>query len=125
MTLQRKTPLKRTGGPKPTPGYRFPRESPKTIREKPIRAAVREAAKERDGGCVGPRRGLPGRCGPVGDRTRLEVHEVASRGTHPGSHLKLELTATLCPVHHSAVTSAVGEARELAIRAGLIVLPST
>ncbi len=99
-------------------------ESPKRKAERPLRAEVRRQVIERDGRCVGPSRGLPGRCGTLPDRLGLEVHEVAARGTHPGSHLNVDLAVALCPVHHDMVTSASGEMLKLARRANLVIRPS-
>lgn len=112
--------------PKPAPRAPKPRkrlrwQSPKRAAEKPLRDAVRAAAAIRDQGCVGPARGLPGPCGAVGERWQLEVHETRARGTHPGSHLRLDSTALLCPIHHDAVTSPSGEARAIAEASGLLV----
>ena len=127
--MKRGGPLKRATALKATSALsrtsRLPPVSPKRRAEAPLRAEVRRQAIERDGGCVGPRRGLPGACGPVGDRTGIEVHEVAQRSTHPGSHLKVELTACLCPRHHDACSSPVGEMRELVESVGLLVRATT
>lgn len=98
-------------------------ESPKRKAERPLRADVRRQVIERDKGCVGPRKGLPGACGTLPDRYGLEVHESSSRGTHPGSHLNVDLAVALCPVHHDMITSASGEMLELARRCGLVVKP--
>lgn len=111
--LRSRSQLARTG--------RLAPRSPKTIREAPLRAAVRAEALARDGGCVGPARGLPGACRSYYGRPPLEVHEVAARGTHPGSHLKVELTVCLCNYHHDACTSPVGEMRVLVESLGLLV----
>lgn len=96
-------------------------QSEKRRQESPIRAEVRSAVLARDGGCVGPLRGLRGMCGSVGDRVGFEVHEVAARSTTPGSHLIPDLAVVLCPRHHDMVTSPHGEDRRRAIEAGLLV----
>lgn len=84
------------------------------------RALVREYVLERDGGCVPAERGMPGLCGTLPGRPSLEVHEIAARGTHPGSHLDVDLCVATCPKHHEMVTNATGDllalARDLDLR---------
>ena len=91
-------------------------------RAKEQRRRVREQAIERDQGCVGPDRGLPGECGsPFDHRPPLEVHEIRPRGRQPGSHLQLRLCVTLCQQHHDMCTSPVGDVLDLVERCGLLL----
>lgn len=107
------------------PRTKLASQSARTRSERPLRAEVRRQVIERDKRCVGPRRGLPGPCGPLPGRSGLEVHEVAARGTHPGSHLRVDLAVALCARHHDMITSASGEILKLARRSGLVVRPSS
>ena len=94
--------------------------SPKRRAEAPQRAAVRELVLARDGGCVPAARGMPGPCGSRPGRPSLEVHEIAARGTAPGSHLDPDLCVATCPAHHDQITEATGDllalARDLDLR---------
>lgn len=123
--LRRKTELKRGTTQMPRSTKPIPQQSKKTIAQIPEREAMRKRVIARDGGCVGPRRGLPGACGTLPGRPGLEVHEVEQRSTHPGSHLRDEAAVSLCAKHHSYCTSPVGEARELVLAVGLIVKSSS
>ena len=129
--LKRKTPLK-SGSSKLGSGSglarsskRIPQQSPKRIAEKDEREAMRQRVIARDGGCVGPARGLPGACGTLPDRYGLEVHEFRQRSTHPGSHLRDEDAVALCAVHHSYCTSPSGERLVIVMAAGMIERATT
>lgn len=52
---------------------------------------------------------------------RLDAHETAARGTHPGSHLVDDLVVTLCRSHHDWCHAHPIEARAM----GLKERPST
>jgi hypothetical protein len=84
--LKRRTPMKRV--------------SAKRLAEGPERDEVREVTLRR----AGWRCQAPGMFGIVCGGGELEVHEVHSRGTSPGSHLDSNLTVALCPNHHRRVT---------------------
>lgn len=87
------------------------------------RAEVLEEVERRDGyDCQGRVRGLPGRCGTVGERTDLEGHEIIPRGRDPKSWLNPELVVLLCPMHHTYCTSASGERLDIVRAAGLDVI---
>lgn len=83
MTLRRYAPIT------PSKGTVWPTE-------------VRMAAYIRDGGCVGPRVGMPGECSGS-----LELDHVrASGGIGMKSRSTLDNAAFLCGVHHRAKTNA-------------------
>lgn len=105
----------------------LPAQSAKRKAEQRARAEVRAETLARAGWtCQGPSFGLPETCRMVSmDRPVLEVHEVAQRSTHPGSHLDVEVTVALCQLHHDMVSSPVGELRELVESVGLIVRATT
>lgn len=116
--LPRRTPLQ--GNPEKTRAWRdrsrkpLPAKSKKRVAEDPERARVRQVVLDRDQGCMG--RGiLPGRCWHPRDEP-LDVHEVESRGTHPGSHLDPEVCLALCRGHHQWVTTHPAEAEALGYR---------
>jgi hypothetical protein len=118
--LRRGTPLASTptGAPRrSSPIARRARVAPISDKRRALlndRATVIAQVKARDRGCVGPRRGLPGRCTPG-----TEVHEVIPRGRDSTSWLDVDRCVELCRFHHDAVTSAHGPALELARAAGL------
>lgn len=94
--------------------------SPRRAAETAERVAVREYVLDRDRECIPARRGMPGRCETYPGRASLEVHEIAARGTHPGSHLDRDLCVATCPKHHDDITDATGDllalARDLDLR---------
>lgn len=121
MTLERRTPLRRTGIARGTtelartgpPARRTPlaAESAKHRAERPARAAVRAAALDRDGATCTARDVWPEvECwGP------LDVHEVIARSGWAAGYLVVENTRTICRGHHEAV----GDRPELAAERGL------
>lgn len=119
-TSSTKTPVKRQARSK---GLRY--QSPKRAAEKPERDAVREHVLNRDRRCIPADRGMPGACQVYGGRDPLEVHEIAARGTHPGSHLDPDLCVAACPYHHDRLTNAYGEELELARELDLRRQPRT
>lgn len=121
------TPIPKAPKKPPAARKRVRPVSVRRLSEKEARAHVRGTVIARDNyRCVGPDRGLPDLCSsPFPDRPPLEVHEAFQRSTHPGSHLRPDDCVTLCQTHHDAVTSPVGEARQRALDAGLIVKATT
>lgn len=87
-------------------GGRLPAKSPRRIAEADQRADVRAEVQARDRVCQASVL-IPGhRCSsPFSTRPRLEVHEVESRGAHPGSHLNPDLCVLLCQGAHDAATA--------------------
>ena len=102
--------MKRGGPPKRR--TRLKPASQKTLDQRELRDRVRETTLRRAGfKCQAPGEfGI--RCGG-GD---LQVHEVFTRGTNPGSHLDDSVTIALCPLHHGYVTDHPAEAREAGLR---------
>jgi 5-methylcytosine-specific restriction endonuclease McrA len=96
--LKRRTPLKRV--------------SAKRLAEAPERAEVRRITLAR----AGHRCQAPGAFGLLCGGGELEVHEVHSRGTTPGSHLDPDVTMALCPNHHRYATDHPAEAHAAGLR---------
>jgi 5-methylcytosine-specific restriction endonuclease McrA len=90
--MKRGGPLKRRKPLRPV--------SAKRLAEKPLRDEVRRITLAR----AGYRCQAPGLFGIVCGGGELEVHEIHSRGTTPGSHLDDTVTVALCPRHHRHVT---------------------
>lgn len=99
--------------------------SPKRLAEAPERAAVRDLVLARDRTCVPAQRGMPGDCETLPGRAPLEVHEIAARGTHPGSHLDPDLCVATCPKHHDQISNATGDVLALARTLDLRRKPTT
>lgn len=100
-------------------------QSDKRRGEAAARAQVRIDVLARDGECIPAKRGMPGACAVYGDRAPLEVHEIAARGTHPGSHLDPDLCVATCPKHHDDLTNATDELLTLARKLDLRRRPTT
>ncbi len=100
-------------------------QSDKRRSEAAARAQVRIDVLARDGECIPANRGMPGPCEVYGGRAPLEVHEIAARGTHPGSHLDPDLCVATCPSHHDDLTNATGRLLELARKLDLRRRPTT
>lgn len=100
-------------------------QSDKRRAEASKRAQVRIDVLARDGECIPAKRGMPGACEVYPDRAPLEVHEIAARGTHPGSHLDPDLCVATCPRHHDDLTSATGDLLALARKLDLRRRPTT
>jgi hypothetical protein len=81
------------------------------MRRDPVTPETRDAVLQRDGGCVGPRIGLPGAC-----YGRIEIDHVrASGGLQLRSPSTLENLACLCSTHHRYKTEHGREVRPLLI----------
>ena len=100
-------------------------QSDKRRAEASKRAQVRIDVLARDGECIPWRRGMPGACEVYPGRAPLEVHEIAARGTHPGSHLDPDLCVATCPRHHDQITDATGDLLVLARKLDLRRRPTT
>lgn len=86
--------------------------SPKRIAEAEARDEVRTVVRARAGGRCEARHLVPSvKCwGP------LDVDEIESRGTHPGSHLDPDLCQLLCRAHHDWKHAHPAAALELGLR---------
>ncbi len=113
MSLQRKTPLKRSG--------RLAPRSRKTIERQPEREAVIQATLARAGNRCEFAEAIPEvKCWhPKGER--LDTHEIAQRGTHPGSQYDIEVTRAACRRHHEHLHAHP----TLAVERGLKTKPTT
>lgn len=100
-------------------------QSDKRRSEAAARAQVRIDVLARDGECIPAKRGMPGACEVYPGRAPLEVHEIAARGTHPGSHLDPDLCVAACPKHHDQITDASGDLLALARKLDLRRRPTT
>lgn len=76
-----------------------------------IPTAVRQAVRDRDQGCVGPRVGMPGDC--FGG---LELDHVKTGGMGRKSPSTVDGLATLCSIHHRWKTEHGREARPALLR---------
>lgn len=109
MSLERKTPLRRTGFVARQRSA-LPAESAKRKKQRPARDAVRAEVLHRDKGCVARRYGLDGSCsGP------LDVHEVIRRSRWSEGYLVVENCLALCRTHHRWVTEHDAEAKTLGL----------
>jgi 5-methylcytosine-specific restriction endonuclease McrA len=78
-------------------------------RRDPVTPEVYAAVRQRDGGCVGPRVGLVGRCGGP-----IEVDHVrASGGLGMRSRSTLDNLVSLCQTHHRYKTEHGREVRPI------------
>lgn len=91
---------------------RLPAESAKRRAERAARAQVRAATLERAGWRCQAAELVP----EVRCRGPLDVDERTARGTHPGSHLDLEVTQALCRAHHEWKGDHPAAAEQLGLR---------
>lgn len=124
MSLERRKPLKRTGGPKRTgPPKRRTRLKPVSDKRKkqlPARAKVRDIVRARDRGCVA--RDMPDvPCGQIGGRASLEVHEIRGGADRHATFLDPDFCVAVCPKTHDWIGENVAEAK----RRGLLAAVKT
>ena len=79
-------------------------------RRDPVTDAVWADVRARDGGCIGPRAGLPGPCEGL-----LEMDHVLNGGMALRGPSVMDNLATLCRGHHRYKTEHAREARRLLV----------
>jgi len=114
--IERRTPLKRTGGPKRR--TRLKPVSDKRRKQLPVREKVRQIVIARDKGCVARNmRDVP--CGQIGGRASLEVHEIRGGADRQATWLDPDWAVAVCPVTHSWVHDNVKEAKKRGLLVGV------